>query len=224
MLAFRGVLSGLWSHAMFTSIAAFGVGYFVTRRTKPFATRLAVAIGSFAIAWGCHFFWNSPIGEGNIFLLALRGIPILVVGALLWWLAGRDEGGTLLAIADHYVPDDVITPEERPALGSLRRRRHLRRQARKQHGRKAGPAPPRTPAQATAPGDGVRPDRRQPAHRTGRHRGPPAPRPLRPRRRPRPTRAGTGGRELAVIAAGPQHDLGRYGAMQTRSRPVCLAS
>ncbi len=138
MLAFRGVLSGLWSHALFTSIASFGVGYFLTRRTKPLATRLAVAIGSFLIAWGCHFFWNSPVGESNIVLLVLRGVPIFVVGALLWWLAGRDEGGTLLAIAEHYVPDDVITPEERSALGSLRLRRHLRKQARKEHGRTAG--------------------------------------------------------------------------------------
>jgi hypothetical protein len=89
---------------MFTSIASFGVGYFITRHSKPFASRLAVAIGCFAIAWVCHAFWNSPFAESNIFMLVLRGTPILVVGALLWWLAGRDEGGTLLAIADHYVP------------------------------------------------------------------------------------------------------------------------
>ncbi|MEU4564813.1 PrsW family intramembrane metalloprotease [Actinoplanes sp. NPDC023936] len=135
----RGILSGLWSHALFTSIAAIGVGYFMSRRAKPFGVRLAVAAGFFLIAWTFHFFWNSPLlmpdGVVGIFL---RGLPLFILGALLWWLAGRDEATTLIAVADAYVGDDLITPEERHALGSLRSRRKLRRQARKQHGRKAG--------------------------------------------------------------------------------------
>ncbi|WP_250009712.1 PrsW family intramembrane metalloprotease [Actinoplanes sp. M2I2] len=136
----RGILSGLWSHALFTSIAAIGVGYFLTRRHKPFGVRLAVAVGFFLIAWSMHFLWNSPLLEPeNIFQIFLRGLPLFVLGALLWWLAGRDEATNLIAIADAYIDgDDLITAEERHALGSLRSRRKLRRQARKQHGRKAG--------------------------------------------------------------------------------------
>lgn len=107
MLLFRGVIGGIWSHALFISIAAFDIGYFITRKGKPLAQRLAVAIGAFALAWGCHFFWNSPFLEDNFFQLAVRGIPLLVVGAILWFLAGREEATTLSGIADHYVADEL---------------------------------------------------------------------------------------------------------------------
>jgi protease PrsW len=139
MLLFRGLLSGLWSHALFTSVAAIGIGYFLTRRHKPFAVRLAVAVGCFLIAWSMHFFWNSPLlNPTNLWEIPLRGLPLFVLGAVLWWLTGRDEAGNLIAVADAYVGDDLITPEERHALGSLRSRRKLRHRARKQHGRRAG--------------------------------------------------------------------------------------
>lgn len=139
MLFIRGVLSGVWSHAMFTSIAAIGVGYFLARRAKPFGVRLAVAVGCFLLAWACHFWWNSPfLHDGNIYLNPVRGLPVLIVGALLWWLAGRDEATHLTAIADAYVDDDLITGAERQALASLLLRRRLRHQAREQHGREAG--------------------------------------------------------------------------------------
>ncbi|XVV12583.1 PrsW family intramembrane metalloprotease [Actinoplanes sp. CA-131856] len=139
MLLARGVASGLWSHALFTSITALGVGYFVTRRNKPLSIRLLVAVGCFLLGYGFHFFWNSPLlPAADIFALPLRGLPLLLLGALLWRLAGREEATHLTAIADHYVSDEVITGEERRALASLRLRRHLRRQAKKQHGRKAG--------------------------------------------------------------------------------------
>ncbi|MEU4237969.1 PrsW family intramembrane metalloprotease [Actinoplanes sp. NPDC026619] len=138
MLLVRGVLSGIWSHAMFTSIAAFGVGYFVSRPRKPFGLRLGVAVGSFVLAWAFHFFWNSPIlAPTNIFTIPMRGVPLVLLGALLWWLAGREEAGNLVAIADHYVGHDLISVDEQRALASLHYRRELRRQARKQHGRKA---------------------------------------------------------------------------------------
>jgi RsiW-degrading membrane proteinase PrsW (M82 family) len=139
MLLVRGVLSGLWSHALFTSIAAIGVGYFLARPRKPLGVRVAVAVGCFVLAWACHFFWNSPLlAADNVFQVPLRGLPVFLLGALLWWLAGREEATNLIAVADAYVSDDLITTDERHALGSLRRRRQLRRQARKQHGRKAG--------------------------------------------------------------------------------------
>lgn len=138
MLLVRGLLSGLWSHALFTSIAAFGVGYFLSRPHKPIGVRLAVAIGSFLLAWAFHFFWNSPLlAPTNVFTIPLRGLPLFILGALFWWLAGREEATGLVAIADHYVGDDLITTDEKHALGSLRRRRQLRHQARKQHGRRA---------------------------------------------------------------------------------------
>jgi hypothetical protein len=60
MLFGRGLLTGIARHGLFTSITAFGVGYFVTRPQKPWGQRIAVAAASFATGWLCHFFWNSP--------------------------------------------------------------------------------------------------------------------------------------------------------------------
>ncbi|MED7948637.1 PrsW family intramembrane metalloprotease [Streptomyces sp. BE303] len=145
MFLVRGVITGIWSHALYTSVAAFGIGYFVTRRHEPLVRRTAVAVGAFALAWSMHFFWNSPWlqdigggGVGGIVVLSLvKGLPILAVGYLLWKLAGREEGTQIRTVADHYLDDDLMTPEERDALGSLHARRHLRRHMKKIHGRKA---------------------------------------------------------------------------------------
>ncbi|MFI5743085.1 PrsW family intramembrane metalloprotease [Streptomyces anulatus] len=145
MLLVRGVFSGIWSHALYTSVAAFGIGYFVTRRHKPLIQRTAIAIGSFALAWSMHFFWNSPWlqdigggGVGGILVLSLvKGIPVLALGYLLWRYAGQEEGTQLRTVADHYIDDDLMTPEERDSLTSLRERRTLRKHMKKAHGRRA---------------------------------------------------------------------------------------
>ncbi|MEU8700668.1 PrsW family intramembrane metalloprotease [Streptomyces sp. NPDC048680] len=145
MFLVRGVFSGIWSHALYTSVAAFGIGYFITRRHKPLIQRTAVAVGAFALAWFLHFFWNSPWlqniggdGVGGILVLSLvKGIPVFAVGYLLWKFAGREEGSQLRTVADYYLDDDLMTPEERDSLTSLRERRHLRKHMKKEHGRKA---------------------------------------------------------------------------------------
>ncbi|MCS7477904.1 PrsW family intramembrane metalloprotease [Umezawaea endophytica] len=142
MLGVRGVVSGLWSHAMYTSVAAFGVGYFLTRRHKPFAQRLGVAAAAFAAAWSLHFFWNSPFFTdlGFVPSTVVKAVPVAVVGFLIWRLAGRDEGSYLTVLADHFVSNDLITPEERKGLRSLRYRRHARGEVKKAKGRKASKA------------------------------------------------------------------------------------
>jgi RsiW-degrading membrane proteinase PrsW (M82 family) len=139
MLLFRGIVSGLWSHALYTSISAFGLGWFLTRKHKPLAQRLLVAAGAYALAWSCHFFWNSPLlRTGNIFIDALtHGVPVLLAGYLIWRLAGREEADYLTGLADTYVDEELITVDERRALRSLRYRRHLHKEAKKGYGKKA---------------------------------------------------------------------------------------
>ncbi|MFT7835709.1 PrsW family intramembrane metalloprotease [Saccharothrix sp. BKS2] len=142
VLGVRGIVSGIWSHAMFTSVSAFGVGYFLTRRHKPFAQRLAVAVAAFAVAWTLHFFWNSPFLTDLGFFpsVLIKAVPVAVVGYLIWRLAGKEEGTYLTVLAEHFVADDLITPAERADLPSLRRRRHARTQLKKAKGRKAAKA------------------------------------------------------------------------------------
>lgn len=96
-LIVRGVLCGLWSHAAYSSVAAFGVGYFVARPDAPLARRVLVAAGALAAAWAMHGFWNSPLlaslmAGGWFFLyLPLKGLPVVIAAALLWRVARRES-------------------------------------------------------------------------------------------------------------------------------------
>jgi RsiW-degrading membrane proteinase PrsW (M82 family) len=92
----RGVLAGLWSHAIFTAIAGAGVAYAVTRRTRR---SVWVAAGSLAAVIALHALWNSPLlrdglGLGAPAVLAgvmVKGLPAVLI---VWWLvrwAKREE-------------------------------------------------------------------------------------------------------------------------------------
>ncbi|RRR96036.1 PrsW family glutamic-type intramembrane protease [Glycomyces terrestris] len=93
----RGVLAGLWSHAVFTAIAGAGIAYAATRRTRRAAW---AAAGSVAGVIVLHAVWNSPLlrdglGLGALGVLGgvmLKGLPAVLV---VWWLvrwAKRTEG------------------------------------------------------------------------------------------------------------------------------------
>ncbi|MCD0449667.1 PrsW family intramembrane metalloprotease [Actinocorallia sp. API 0066] len=141
MLIVRGLLGGLWSHALYTSIACFGLGYLVARPEHPLPRRLAVAALFFLLAWSAHFFWDSPWLQGldgGVFTLALvKGVPVLVVGFAVWYLASREQYCRVRAITDAYLDRTLVTPEEIPALASFSERRRARKHLRFRHGRPA---------------------------------------------------------------------------------------
>lgn len=93
----RGLFSGLWSHAAYTTVASFGVGYFVARRDTPLAQRFLVAATALFVAWSLHAFWNSPLFSAlldevtTVFLyFPLKGMPVLIAVFLLWRVAQRE--------------------------------------------------------------------------------------------------------------------------------------
>lgn len=96
-LIVRGVLCGLWSHAAYSAVAVFGIGYFVAHPEAPLARRVLVAAGSLGGAWAMHSFWNSPLlaslmGGGWFFLyLPIKGLPVLLSALLLWRVARRES-------------------------------------------------------------------------------------------------------------------------------------
>lgn len=144
----RGLLNGLWSHAAYTTVAAFGVASFMFRRELSFARRLGLALLYFLLAWGLHFVWNSPLlndlipgnGFGSMVLLTfLKGLPALVAVALIWRSASHAEGRHLRALAEHFVPErELIRDDERRRLGAPLRRLAKRRALRRHYGRRAG--------------------------------------------------------------------------------------
>ncbi len=97
MLIVRGGFCGLWSHAGYTAIASFGVGYFVAHRDVAFARRLLVAAGFFLTAWAMHGFWNSRLltelfsEEKVLLVLPLKGLPVLLAALLLWRVAKKEQ-------------------------------------------------------------------------------------------------------------------------------------
>lgn len=99
-LATRGLLSGLWSHAAYTTVAAYGVAWYLRHTERGRAMRLGIAALCFAIAWGMHFVWNSPLLEdrfgngalGLSLLLIAKGLPVMLATVLVWRAAMREDG------------------------------------------------------------------------------------------------------------------------------------
>jgi RsiW-degrading membrane proteinase PrsW (M82 family) len=123
----RGLLSGLWSHAAYTTIASFGVAWFLLHPERPMAARIGCALLCFALAWAMHFIWNSPwledlfgggYGEMAV-LLVVKGIPAMIAAGLFWRVAARENGTYLHALAAYFVPErDLIRDDEWIRLGA----------------------------------------------------------------------------------------------------------
>ncbi len=134
----RGFVGGLWSHTLFTALAGAGVAYALVRRDRPLPIRALVAVALFLAAWGCHFLWNSPVlsdgfgvgPAGAIAVVAIKGIPALVVGAILLLAAERREIDYYSALLAGLGDPRMATPDEIRALVSPRRRFAARRRAR----------------------------------------------------------------------------------------------
>ena len=132
----RGLLSGLWSHAAYTTIASFGVAWFLLHPERRMATRLAGAFLCFALAWAMHFVWNSPLLEdrfddgyaGMALLLVVKGVPVMVAAGLFWRVAARESGAYLHALAAYFVPErELIRDDEWVRLGAPLLRYRVRR-------------------------------------------------------------------------------------------------
>ncbi len=144
----RGLFNGLWSHAAYTTVAAFGVVCFMFRRDLSLTRRCLLALMYFVLAWGLHFVWNSPLlndaipGNGIASMAALtflKGLPALVAVGLIWRAASRAEGRHLRALAEHFVPErELIRDDERRRLGAPLRRLAKRRALRRAFGPRAG--------------------------------------------------------------------------------------
>ena len=142
----RGILSGLWTHAAYTTIASFGVAWFLLHPQRPMAVRLAAVVGCFALAWAMHFVWNSPLLEdrfGNGYgdlaaLLVVKGIPAMAAAWLLWRVAARENGAYLHALAAYFFPErDLIADDEWLRLGAPVLRYQVRRAMGQAFGRRA---------------------------------------------------------------------------------------
>lgn len=144
----RGLLNGAWSHAAYTTVAAFGVACFKFRHDLSLGKRVLLAAQYFVLAWALHFVWNSPLlndwipGNGFASMVALtlvKGLPAVIAVWLIWRVAARSESRHLQAVAEYFVPErELIRDDERRRLGAPLRRLAVRRKLARRFGRRAG--------------------------------------------------------------------------------------
>jgi RsiW-degrading membrane proteinase PrsW (M82 family) len=137
-------LVGLWSHAAYTAIAGYGIGYFASRRDRSVGYRLGVVALSFALAFAAHFVWNSPVlteafgeGAGILLGLLLKGIPVLFLLVTMYRLARRQDATWFRAAVAGEVGTDVLLPDELEELMTLSSRRDVTKMVRRLRGRRA---------------------------------------------------------------------------------------
>ncbi|RYF78790.1 MAG: PrsW family intramembrane metalloprotease, partial [Comamonadaceae bacterium] len=145
-LVTRGLLGGLWTHAAYTTVAAYGVAWFLRHVERAMTTRVAVALLCFALAWFMHFFWNSPWLEdrfsdgplGLALLLIVKGLPVLAAARQNSAAAVRESGAHLHSLASFFVPErDLLRDDEWQRLGSPLERWRVRREMGRIHGWRA---------------------------------------------------------------------------------------
>lgn len=133
----RGLLSGLWSHAAYTTIASFGVAWFLLHPERRMVTRVAYAFLCFALAWAMHFVWNSPLMDdrfddgpvGMALFILVKGIPVVIAAGLFWRVAALENGAYLHALAAYFVPErELIRDDEWVRLGAPLQRYKVRRE------------------------------------------------------------------------------------------------
>lgn len=130
---------GISSHWLYTAISGVGVAYLLGRtlRDLGMTRRILMFVGYFVLAWGLHFLWNSPTGEGAVAALAmpLKVILALVVLVLVARVAWKEERAYLAGAQERQsdLPDEPV----REAIGTRSERRKGLKAVRRAEGRGA---------------------------------------------------------------------------------------
>jgi protease PrsW len=132
----RVIVGGPYSHVLMTGLTGLGLAYYVTRPDVAKSRRLLVAIGLYGAGVLTHFIWNSPILDeflGNdpdavtwFAWAAIKGLPFLVLLAVLVRIAIRREHGWVRETLADDVAAGLLTDAEVETLGDLRQRRAAR--------------------------------------------------------------------------------------------------
>jgi len=133
MFFLRVVLSGLYSHMLFTGLLGFGFAYFIAQRRRSRARRTVVLVTCAALSWAAHFVWNSPWldslssrGTGAfISSLVIKGLPFLALLVMMFIFARRREDEAFSRLMATEVGGEAVTSEEFEILRSGRKRRQI---------------------------------------------------------------------------------------------------
>lgn len=130
----RGLLSGLWSHAMYSALIGAGVGYALSQHDRSIPRRIAVATIAFSLGWGLHFLWNSPLlttrfgnGAGILLAILLKGLLGLAIIAVVYRFAKASDRHWFVQTLSGEVDSGVLSQAELDSMLSIRQRRRFRR-------------------------------------------------------------------------------------------------
>jgi RsiW-degrading membrane proteinase PrsW (M82 family) len=145
MFFLRVVVSGLYSHMLFTGFVGFGFAYFVTQKGRSLSRRLGVLAGCAVLAWAAHFVWNSPwltslMARGTgafVGALVIKGLPFLTLIVILGVFARRREKNVFSRLMHSEVGSDAVSKSEFYVLQSGRRRRQALRHMGRNRGAQA---------------------------------------------------------------------------------------
>ncbi|THV41558.1 PrsW family intramembrane metalloprotease [Glycomyces buryatensis] len=114
----RGVLAGLWSHAVFTAIVGAGIAYAATRKTRRSGW---VAAASLVGVIALHALWNSPLGRdgfglgavGVLAAVAAKGLPavLIVVWIIRWAKRNEAPAAALSGAAEGFADEERGRPQ-----------------------------------------------------------------------------------------------------------------
>jgi RsiW-degrading membrane proteinase PrsW (M82 family) len=137
MFLLRGIMGGLWSHAVYTGLFGLGLGYALTRPAWSLLQRALVAVAGFVAAWSLHFLWNSPllVDTTDWRLVVVKGLPALLLLLALLQRAQRADSGVFLPALAAVGNPLVATDAEIAALADRRSRARARRAGRSTGGR-----------------------------------------------------------------------------------------
>lgn len=132
----RGLLSGLWSHAMYSALIGAGIGYALSHHGRSVARRITVAAIAFGVGWGLHFLWNSPLlntrfgdGAGIVLAILLKGLLGLSIIAVVYRFAKASDRHWFVQTLSGEVDSGVLSQGELDSMLSVRQRRRFRRKA-----------------------------------------------------------------------------------------------
>jgi protease PrsW len=142
MFVLRGIMGGLWSHAVYTGLFGLGLGYALTRVQWPLGMRILAAVGGFVAAWSLHFLWNSPllVDTTDWRLVVVKGLPALLLLLALLHRAQRADSAVFLPALAAVGNPMIASDAEIAALTDRRTRAHARREAIATGGRAASRA------------------------------------------------------------------------------------
>jgi protease PrsW len=137
MFVLRGIMGGLWSHAVYTGLFGLGLGYALTRVQWPLVMRALAAVAGFVAAWSLHFLWNSPllVDTTDWRLVVVKGLPALLLLLALLHRAQRADSAVFLPALAAVGNPMIATDSEIAALTDRRSRAHARSEATSTGGR-----------------------------------------------------------------------------------------